>query len=648
MDATHAHKPTSVIFPRPVAKTGLISWLTTVDHKRIGFMYGYAALFFMLVGGVEALIIRSQLALPENDLISAHFYNQLFTMHGTTMIFLFVMPINSALFNYLLPLQIGARDVAFPRLNAFSLWVYVAGAIILNITWFLEVAPAVGWFGYAPLTSVEFSDYGTNFWVLSLQVLGVASIASSLNFIVTIINMRAPGMTMMRLPVFTWMVLITSFLIILAMPAIAIALAELMFDRLYGTNFFNPDAGGQPILWQHLFWIFGHPEVYILILPAFGIISEVLPTFCRKPLFGYPIVVFSGATIGFLGFAVWSHHMFTTGLGLSATAAFSLLTMAIAVPTGVKIFNWVGTIWGGRISFKVPMLFAVGFLFMFMMGGLTGIMHSAAPADAQQHDTYFVIAHFHYVLIGGSVMSLLAGYYFWVPKMYGRMMSEKWGWVNFILIAVGFNVAFFPQHFLGLGGMPRRTHTYLGDMGWDAMNQLSTIGAFVLGIGLFSFVVQYLYTIRKGKPCGSDPWDARTLEWALPSPVKEYNFARIPVVQARDCWWVHKKTDKKMSFEPADDHGIHMPDKSWFPLLASIGLLIGATALSFKSSGIPGMPDNAVLTYIAIAGGVFMIASIICWAVEGPGGYHVYPEADDVLEQEARRQEKSAKPSSKA
>lgn len=642
--ATHAHAPTSVIFPRPVARTGIISWLTTVDHKKIGFMYGYAALFFMVIGGIEALIIRSQLVFAENDLISAHFYNQMFTMHGTTMIFLFVMPINSALFNYLLPLQIGARDVAFPRLNAFSFWVFVAGAIILNVTWFVEAVPAIGWFGYAPMTSTEFSDFGTNFWVFSLQVLGVASIASSLNFIVTIINMRAPGLTMMRLPTFTWMALVTSFLIILAMPAIAIALAELMFDRLYGTHFFNPEGGGQPILWQHLFWIFGHPEVYILILPAFGIISEIFPTFSRKPLFGYPIVVFSGVVIGFLGFAVWSHHMFTTGLGLTATAAFSLLTMAIAVPTGVKIFNWVGTLWGGRISFKAPMLFAIGFICMFLIGGLTGVMHAAAPADSQQHDTYFVIAHFHYVLIGGSVLAIMAGYYYWIPKMYGRMMSETWARINFILVIGGFNLAFFPMHFLGLGGMPRRTHTYLGDMTWEPMNQLATVGAFILGFGLLSFFVQYLYTARKGTPCGSDPWDARTLEWAISSPPKAYNYARIPVVQARDCWWIHKKTDKKMGFEPEEKGGIHMPDQSWFPMFTAVGILIGTLALSFRDSG---LFNNPMLHYIAIFGALMTLLGIICWAVEGPGGYYLHEEDDDILAIEARKLEKQDASASK-
>ncbi|HSY53510.1 MAG TPA: cbb3-type cytochrome c oxidase subunit I, partial [Opitutaceae bacterium] len=440
---------------RPTGKTGLISWLTTVDHKRIGFLYGVFALFFFLVGGFEALLIRMQLAVPNNTLLTAQQYNTLFTMHGTTMIFLAVMPLSAAFFNFIMPLQIGARDVAFPRLNAFSLWMFVVGAIILNLGWFMkDGAPNGGWFGYAPLTTKTYiPGHSIDMWVMGIQILGVASIAASLNFIVTIINLRAPGMTMMRLPVFTWMTLFTAFLIVLAFPAITIALVELMMDRLFKTNFFEVSNGGLPILWQHLFWVFGHPEVYILILPAMGIVSEIIPTFARKPLFGYPIVVFSGASIGFLGFAVWSHHMFTTGLGTMATAAFALATMAIAVPTGVKIFNWIGTLWGGHLQMRTPMMFALGFLWMFTIGGLSGIMHAAAPADAQQHDSYFVIAHFHYVLIGGSLFALLAGIHYWFPLMFGRKVSEFWGKLSFWVIFAGFNTTFFPMHFLGLNGM---------------------------------------------------------------------------------------------------------------------------------------------------------------------------------------------------
>lgn len=625
---------------RPDNTTGIWDLLTTVDHKKIAVMYAAFALLFLIIGGIEALIIRAQLAVAENDLITAQTYNQLFTMHGTTMVFLAVMPLSAAFFNYLMPLQIGARDVAFPRLNAFSLWTFVAGAIVLNISWLFQAAhllgwftpagghtdivPSVGWFGYAPLTDTEFSGVGTDFWIFGLQVLGIASIAASLNFIVTIINFRAPGMKMMRLPLFTWMTLVTSILIIFAFPPITVALGELMFDRFYGANFFRVEHGGQPILWQHLFWIFGHPEVYILILPAMGIISEILPVFSRKPLFGYALIVFSGAVIGFLGFAVWSHHMFTTGLGKVATAAFSLLTMAIAVPTGVKIFNWIGTLWGGRIKFTVPMIFALGFIWMFMMGGFSGIMHSSAPADSQQHDTYFVVAHFHYVLIGGSILALMAGIYFWMPKVCGRMWYGRLGyWVAGMTI-VGLNLTFFPMHFLGIAGMPRRTHTYLAGTGWEPLNLLCTIGAFILAFAILLFLVDIFRTARSGPPAGDDPWDARTLEWATPSPPPFYNFAKTPVIKARDALWAHKHGDDSQRFsyvEPGPE-GIHMPSKSWFPLLASSGLLFLGVAMALKSAGIPFMG------YVAIFGLVVTFVGIYLWALEGPGGTHVHPASD--------------------
>ncbi len=618
-----------------------VDWLTTVDHKKIGVMYGVLALFFFVVGGIEALVIRAQLAVPENELISAQTYNQLFTMHGTTMIFLAVMPLSSAFFNFLVPLQIGARDVAFPRLNAFSLWTFVAGALILNISWLFQAAqmlgwftpggatagmtdvvPSGGWFGYAPLTSADYTGVGTDFWIIGLQVLGVASLAASMNFIVTILNMRAPGMKMMRMPVFTWMTLITSFLIIFAFPAITIALAQLMFDRVFGTNFFRVAEGGQPILWQHLFWIFGHPEVYILILPAMGIVSEILPTFSRKPLFGYAIVVFSGAVIGFLGFAVWSHHMFTTGLGKVATAAFSLLTMAIAVPTGVKIFNWIGTLWGGHVRFTAPMIFALGFVWMFMMGGFSGIMHSAAPADAQQQDSYFVVAHFHYVLIGGAVLALIAGIYFWLPKITGRMWHGTLGtWVA-VLVVIGLNLTFFPMHFLGLLGMPRRTHTYLSGFGWEGYNLLCTVGAFTLAFGVLLFLVDIWRCLRHGEPAGRDPWDARTLEWATESPPEVYNFARTPVIPARDAFWEHKHgpINRRLEYEADDGHGIHMPSQSWFPLIASAGFVVLGIGLTMKQAGVPHMG------YVAISGLLVISIGIALWALEGPGGYHLHPE----------------------
>ncbi len=624
----HAAPKPIELLPRPTSRTGLVSWLTTVDHKKIGLMYAAFACIFFLIGGLEALLIRTQLIVPNNRFISAQFYNELFTMHGTTMIFLAVMPLNSAFFNLLIPLQIGARDVAFPRLNTFSLWTFVAGAIILNVGWLSYVFPETftfglpdaGWFGYAPLTSKVFTpDASTDLWILGLQILGLSSIVASLNFIVTIINLRAPGLTMMRLPVFTWMTLITSFLLVLALPAIAIALVEVMFDRHFGTNFFEASNGGQPILWQHLFWVFGHPEVYILILPPMGYVSEILPTFARKPLFGYPIVVFSGAAIGFIGFGVWSHHMFTTGMGTVATAAFSIATMAIAVPTGVKIFNWIGTLWGGQIMTRTPMMFALGFIWMFMLGGFSGIMHAAAPADAQQQDSYFVIAHFHYVLIGGATFALLAAIHFWFPKFFGRLVPEFWGKLSFWIIFVGFNTTFFPMHFLGLNGMPRRTWTYDANMGWNEANFIATCGAYLLGVGIFTYFAVLIYTYFKGEKAGNDPWDGRTLEWSIPSPPPEYNFKAIPTVHARDAYWYEKHHKEEIAKEQAEHMqaesahgGIHMPDQSWYPLFASIGLLVGALAFAFGQ--IP----------LAIGGGIVLFLSCYLWALEGPGGYHIH------------------------
>ncbi len=627
----HQPAPTRAsVFWRPTSETGLISWLTTVDHKRIGFLYGVFALFFFLVGGVEALLIRLQLMVPNNTLLTAQQYNEMFTMHGTTMIFLAVMPLSAAFFNYIMPLQIGARDVAFPRLNAFSLWTFVAGAIIINLGWFMkDGAPDGGWFGYAPLTSKQFSpDHSIDMWVMGLQLLGVASIAASLNFIVTIINLRAPGMTMMRLPVFTWMTLVTAFLIVLSFPAITIALVELMMDRLFGTNFFEVSNGGMPILWQHLFWVFGHPEVYILILPAMGIVSEILPTFSRKPLYGYPIVVFSGACIGFLGFAVWSHHMFTTGMGTVATAAFSMATMAIAVPTGVKIFNWIGTLWGGHLMMRTPMMFALGFVWMFMIGGFSGVMHAAAPADAQQQDSYFVIAHFHYVLIGGSLFALLAGIHYWFPLMFGRKVSEFWGKLSFWVIFGGFNITFFPMHFLGLNGMPRRTFTYDANLGWNTPNFIATIGALILGVGVLIYFIVMVYTYFKGEKVGRDPWDGRTLEWSLPNPPPAYNFAVTPTVHARDAYWYEKHHQAEIAKEKAAHHkedeahgGIHMPFQSIYPFVTSVGILVGAIGVCAT--------DHGHKLVVALIGGVIMLAGIYQWAMEGNEGYHIHANEEE-------------------
>lgn len=549
---------------------GLWSWITTVDHKRIGILYGATALFFFLVGGLEALLIRLQLGSPENTLISADLYSQLFTMHGTTMVFLAIMPLGAAFFNFLIPLQIGARDVAFPRLNAFSYWLFLFGGLFINASFFFGGAPDAGWFGYANLTSTQYSPgMRVDFWVLGLQMLGVSSIVAALNFIVTIINLRAPGMKLMRMPPFVWMTLVTSFLLVLAFPAITVGLVLLMFDRTFGTVFFNPAAGGDVILWQHLFWIFGHPEVYILLLPSLGIVSEVIPAFSRKPLFGYPFVIYSGILIAFLGFGVWAHHMFSVGLGPIGNTVFSATTMLIAIPTGVKIFNWIATLWGGAIRLRTPLYFALGFISMFIIGGLSGVMHSSPPTDLQQTDTYFVVAHIHYVLFGGVIFALFAGIYYWFPKITGRTLSERIGKLHFWLMLIAFNVTFFPQHFLGLGGMPRRTYTYQEGMGFDDLNKLSTIGSLVLGFSILVFVYNLLKSLRSGEPAGPDPWEAATLEWSISSPPPHYNFMSIPEVKSRDPLWRDGGV-----VVPSAAGEPHMPGPSFWPVVLAFGVLL--------------------------------------------------------------------------
>jgi cytochrome c oxidase subunit 1 len=498
-------------------KSGLWSWITTVDHKRIGILYFVTALGFFLLGGFEALLIRLQLAQPNGTLVSAQTFNALFTMHATTMIFLALMPMSVAFFNYIVPLQIGARDVAFPRLNAFSYWVFLFGGIFLNLSFLFQMAPDGGWYGYANLTSKTYSpSHAIDFWAVGLQILGIASLAGAFNFITTIINLRSPGMKFMRLPPFTWMTLVTSFLIILAFPVITVALIELMFDRLspVPTNFFNVAMGGDPVLWQHLFWVFGHPEVYILILPAMGIISEILPTFSGKPLFGYAFVVYSGIFIGFMGWGVWSHHMFTVGVGPIGDSFFALATMLIAIPTGVKIFNWIGTMWEGSLNLKTAMWFAIGFIAMFIIGGLSGVMHASPPADTQQNDTYFVVAHIHYVLFGGTILGLLAGVYYWFPKVTGRYLSETLGKWHFWLTMLSMNLTFFPMHFAGLLGMPRRVYSYQKGMGFELYNLMSTAGAILLGISILIFLHNFFRSIRKGEPAPNNPWNGAMLEWA--------------------------------------------------------------------------------------------------------------------------------------
>src|SRR4051812_14456944 len=518
--------------------SGLWSWLTTVDHKRIGALYLYTSLTWFAIGGFEALMIRAQLQGPNGRLVSAETYNQLFTMHGTTMVFLVIMPLSAAFFNLLIPLQIGARDVAFPRLNAFSYWVYLFGSIFMNVSWLLKQAPDAGWFGYAPLTTLTFSqNLNIDFWMLGLQILGVSSLAAAFNFITTIINMRAPGMHFMRMPIFTWMAFVVQFLLVLAFPVITIALVFLQFDRFFGTTFYIPGAGADPLLWQHLFWIFGHPEVYILILPAFGLVSEVLPTFSRKPLFGYPVMVYSGILIAFLGFGVWAHHMFAVGMGPIADSVFSITTMLIAIPTGVKIFNWIFTMWGGNIRFTVAMKYSIGLVAFFTIGGVSGVMHASPPADLQQTDTYFIVAHFHYVLVAGSLMGLWGGIYYYYPKITGRMLSEKIGNWHFWLTTIGVNLTFMPMHWSGLYGMPRRIYQYDAGQGWEIYNQMSTWGAIIQALVGILFAYNIWSSRKKGAIAGNDPWGAPSLEWSIPSPPPEYNFAVIPTVTSRYPLW---------------------------------------------------------------------------------------------------------------
>src|SRR5947209_10591646 len=497
--------------PTPEAK-GIWSWITTIDHKKIGILYGVTAVAFFLIGGLEALLLRWQLGSPNNTFLSADVYNQIFTMHGTTMIFLAVMPLSAGCANYLVPLQIGARDVAFPRLNAAGYWIFLVGGLFMYSSFLLGGAPNGGWFGYVPLTR-NLPGHNIDFWIFGLQILGIASLTGAINLIVTVINLRAPGMSLMRMPIFVWMSLVAQFLLLFAIPVITVALFLLSFDRLFSTNFFNVAAGSDPLLWQHLFWMFGHPEVYILILPAMGIVSEILPVFTRKPLFGYQVMVFSGIAIGFMGWGVWAHHMFATGLGPVAVSAFSASTMFIAVPTGVKIFNWIATMWKGKISFKTPFLFAAGFVAMFTIGGLSGVTHGVVPADTQQTDTYYVVAHFHYVLFGGSIFGLFAGAFYWWPKFTGRMLNDKLGKLQFWLMLIGFNMTFGPFHILGLQGMPRRIYTYPSNRGWDFWNFFATIGSFVIALSVLVFIWNIIRTARRGEPAGIDPWDARTLEW---------------------------------------------------------------------------------------------------------------------------------------
>ena len=509
-----------------------VDWVTTTDHKKIGIMYLVLTFAFFGVGGVEALLIRLQLAVPDNTLLDFKTYNELITMHGTTMVFLFVVPVMAGFGNYFVPLMIGAKDMAFPKLNALSFWMLAAGGLVFYASVFFN-PPECGWTCYVPLASKDYlPNGGVDAWIFLVHLTGIGSLVGSINFYVTIANLRAPGMTWSRLPLFCWTILTYSVLLILALPAIAAAVTLLLTDRHFGTNFYNPTEGGSPLLWQHLFWFFGHPEVYIMVLPGFGIISEVLPVFARKPIFGYKAIAASTLVIAFLGLMVWAHHMFTTPSPSIVFAFFMVSSMLISIPTGIKIFSWIGTLWRGTIIFSTSLLFAVGFLGTFLIGGITGVFLGIYPVDWQLHDTYFVVAHFHYVLMGGAVFAIFAGLYYWYPKMTGRMMDERLGKISFWTMLIGFHTTFLIQHSIGLDGMPRRIPEY-ADVGNLALyNMISTVGAFILGAGIMITMWNVLRSLKKGAVSGPDPWKANTLEWFTQSPPPQNNFDTVPRVRS--------------------------------------------------------------------------------------------------------------------
>jgi cytochrome c oxidase subunit I len=529
---------------RPIGDR-LHNWVVTVDHKKLGILYILYALMFLVVGGIEATIMRIQLVVPHNHLVSPEVFNRMFTMHGTTMIFFVAMPILFGFGTYLIPLMIGARDMAFPRLNALSFWLTAFGGLLLyysfiggNGLYGAGNAPDVGWFAYAPLTARAFSPgHSTDFWTLGLLVSGFGSIGTAVNFISTILCMRCPGMTLGKMPLLAWMNLVMAGMVILAVSPLTAAQTMLSIDRYLGGHFFDAQAGGSAVLWMHFFWIFGHPEVYVLIIPAFAFVSEIIPVFSRKPIFGYPVMVAATVCIGFVSLSVWAHHMFTVGMSSYANSFFTITTMVVGVPTGIKIFNWIGTMWGGKIQFRVPMLFCIAFLFQFLIAGLTGIMLAASPFDWQLGNSYFVVAHFHYVIVGGILFALFGAFYYWFPKMSGRMYSETLAKWHFWLFLIGFHLTFDFMHVPGILGMPRRIYTYESGRGWEIWNLIVSIGVVFQICGVAVFLFNLLWSMDKGESAGSDPWDAWTLEWSTTSPPPEYNFASVPVVMSRRPLW---------------------------------------------------------------------------------------------------------------
>jgi len=532
-------------YPKKLWLDAVNEWFTTVDHKRIGMLYIGYALFFLVIAGLEAAIMRIQLAVPNNHFVSPAVFNRMFTMHGTTMVFFVGMPILFGFGNYLVPLMIGARDMAFPRLNAFSFWISAFGGLLLYFSFVggdglygAGTAPDVGWFAYAPLTAKLFSPgHSTDYWILGVFLSGIGSVGTALNIVTTIVCMRCKGMTMGKMPLLPWLYLVTSAMVFIAVGPLTAAQMMLGIDRFLGAHFFDVQAGGSAVLWMHFFWIFGHPEVYILVLPAFAFANEIIPVFSRKPIFGYSAMVGATVLIGFISLGVWAHHMFTVGLGPAGNSFFTLATMIISVPTGIKIFNWLATLWGGRIRFATPMIFSLAFLFQFLIAGLTGIMLSAAPFDWQLGNSYFVVAHFHFVLVGAILYMIFAAFYYWYPKMFGRMLSETLGKWHFWLFTIGFHLTFDFMHIPGILGMPRRIYTYEADRGWGMWNMIESIGMIFQAAAILIFVWNLIRSYRQGKEAGPDPWDAWTLEWSTASPPPHYNFAEEPVVHSRRPMW---------------------------------------------------------------------------------------------------------------
>ena len=580
---------------------GILGWLATVDHKEIGRRYIITALIFLALGGVLSLIMRLQLARPDNDLVSASRFNELFTMHGSTMMFLFAVPIMEGIAVYIIPLMLGTRSTAFPRLNAFSYYMYLFGGLMLWIAFVFNIAPDIGWFAYTPLSGPQFSPgKRADVWAQMITFTEVSALAAAVVLVCTILKTRAPGMTLARMPLFAWAMLVVALMIIFAMPSIALCSGMLISDRLIGTNFYNSYEHGDALLWQHLFWFFGHPEVYIIFLPATGFVSVITETFCRRPVFAYPVVVLALISTGILAFGLWVHHMFATGLPRVGYSFYTAASMTVAIPTGLQIFCWLATMWDGRPRFAVPMLYVVGFIVTFVIGGLTGVIIASVPLDLQLHDTYFIVAHFHYVLIGGAVFPLLGILTYWYPKITGRMMSETLGKIGFWMLFLGFQLAFFPMHISGLLGMPRRVYTYPAGLGLELPNLLSTIGAFVVASSVLLFVINGIVSLYRGAIAPPNPWDASTLEWATPSPPAPYNFAHVPVVESRTPLW-----DERGEFPVVT--GLRVDDKE--TLLTTIV----AAAPELREP----VPEPSLWPFISsIAVGIMFVTSIFSpWAV---------------------------------